>query len=75
MAAINEGDKREFLSLAASFALKEDMSYLSMHRHNPVIADGVPDMDRALSFLTEFNEFINHEPKPFEPMVDREMKL
>ena len=39
------------------------------------VIDGKIDMDRLLEFLTEYNEFINHKPKPFKPMVDREMKL
>ncbi len=32
-------------------------------------------MDRLLDFLNGFNEFINHEPKPFKPMLDRDMRL
>jgi len=26
-------------------------------------------------FVTQYNEFINHEPKPFKPMIDKVMKL
>ena len=75
MAKISEQEKQELLRLAGSSSLREDMEYLSSHRHNPVLANGVVDMDRLIEFLTQFNEFINHQPKPFRPMTDREMKL
>ena len=51
------------------------MKYVSAHRHNPLIVDGEVDLDRFITFLTEYNEFINHKPKPFKPMIDRIMKL
>lgn len=73
--AISENEKKEFLRLADSKSLKEDMRYLSEHRHNPVILDGEVDIDRWVLFLNEFNEFINHEPKPFKPMIDKDMRL
>lgn len=75
MAAISRQEKDEMLRLAASSSLREDMEYLSSHRHNPVLVEGKVDMDRVIDFLTQFNEFINHEPKPFKPMIDRDMKL
>lgn len=68
-------EKEELLRLTKSSTLREDMPYLSMHRHNPVMVDGQVSMDRLLDFLNGINEFINHEPKPFKPMIDREMKL
>ena len=75
MATISKQEKEEMLILAASSSLREDREYLSSHRHNPVLVDGKVDMDRLIDFLTQFNEFINHEPKPFKPMIDRDMKL
>jgi hypothetical protein len=36
---------------------------------------GKIELDRLIEFLTGFNAFINHEPKPFKPMIDREMRL
>ena len=36
---------------------------------------GRVDMDRLIEFVTQFNEFINHQPKPFSRMIGREMKL
>jgi len=75
MALISELEKKEMLRLAGTSSLREDAEYLTVHRHNPVLIDGKVDMDRLLEFLTEFNEFINHKPKPFKPMLDRDMKL
>ena len=75
MAMLSEKEREEMLRLAASSSLRDDMAYLVSHRHNPVLVNGVVDMDRLLDFLNEFNEFINHEPKPFVPMIEKEMKL
>jgi hypothetical protein len=68
-------EKEELLRLSQSSSLKADMRYVSAHRHNPLIVDGEVDLDRFITFLTEYNEFINHKPKPFKPMIDRIMKL
>lgn len=75
MALLSEHEKKEMLRLAGSPSLREDMEYLTAHRHNPVVIDGKVDMDRLIEFLTEYNEFINHKPKPFVPMIARDMKL
>jgi len=75
MAAISKQEKEEMLRLAASSSLREDMAYLAAHRHNPVIIGGKIDLDRLIEFLSQFNEFINHEPKPFKPMIDKDMRL
>lgn len=72
---INESERKEMLRLARSSSLKEDMTYLSKHRHNPAIFNGSVNMDRLITFLTEYNEFINHQPKPFKPIIDKVMKL
>jgi len=75
MALLSEHEKEELLRLTGSSSLREDAEYLTSHRHNPMVIDGKVDMDRLLDFLTEFNEFINHKPKLFKPMIDRTMKL
>lgn len=72
---ISEDEKRELLRLACSSSLREDMRYISTHRYNPVIVDGKVSMDRLIEFLNGFNEFINHQPKPFKPIIDRDMRL
>lgn len=75
MSVLSETEKQELLRLAVSSSMKDDMMYLTANRHNPVIVNGKADMNRLVAFLTEFNEFINHDPKPFKPMIDRDMRL
>ena len=72
---LSEKEREEMLRLAASSTLRDDMAYLATHRYNPLLVNGMVDMDRLLVFLNEFNEFINHEPKPFSPMIDKDMRL
>jgi len=75
MAKIGEAEKKALSESAKSASLREDMRRLVEHRHNPVLVDGVVDIDRLIDFLNGYNEFINHEPKPFEPMSGGAMKL
>lgn len=75
MVVMNKKEKEELLRLAKSPSLKRDMQFISAHRYNPVMVDGKVDMDRLIIFLTEYNEFINHQSKPFRPIIDRVMKL
>lgn len=75
MAKISDVEKIELLRLVKSKSMKKDMELISHQRHNPVIIDGKISMDRLVEFLTQFNEFINHEPKPFEPIIDKDMRL
>lgn len=67
--------EKELLELTRSEALMKDMETIAAQRHNPFIKDGIVDVDAYLEFLQEFNEFINHEPKPFQPMIDKDMRL
>jgi uncharacterized protein YjgD (DUF1641 family) len=75
MAYLNKEEKEELLKIAKSSSLREDMEYLLKNRHNPVVIEGEIDLNRLVEFLTEFNEFINHEPKPFRRIIDKNMKL
>jgi hypothetical protein len=75
MAMISDQEREELLRLAGSSSLRQDMEYLSVHRYNPVLVEGGVDLDRLVEFLTQFNEFINHEPKLFRRIIDAEMKL
>lgn len=75
MALLSKKEKEELLRLAKSSSMREDMKYLRDNRHNPVIVNGKVDLNRLITFLTEFNEFINHTPKPFKKVIDRIMKL
>ena len=62
-------------ALSGSEAFKNDLAAVAATRHNPFIKAGVADADAYIAFVTAFNEFINHEPKPFVPMIDRDMRL
>ena len=75
MGKISKKEKEELQQVAASALLRKDMQHLSANRFNPLIDGHEINMDRLLVFLTEYNEFINHSPKPFKPIIDRIMKL
>lgn len=72
---ISQQAAKEFLELSKSESLKKDMDVLRRQRHNPFIKNGNVDVNAYIEFVTEFNEFINHEPKPFKPIIDKVMKL
>lgn len=67
--------EKELLELGNSETLRNDMEMLSSQWQTPFIKNGEVDMDAYIEFVQQFNEFINHEPKPFKPMIDRDMKL
>ena len=75
MGKLSKKEKEELQQVAASASLRKDMRYLSENRFNPLMDGNVINMDRLVDFLTEYNEFINHIPKPFKPIIDRIMKL
>lgn len=72
---LSKEEKAELKNLAESSELQEDMRKLSRRRHNPFIVNGEVDVDRLLTFLTEYNRFINHTPKPFRRIIDKDMRL
>lgn len=73
--AISEKAKEEMRDMAASASLRDDMRQVVRHRQDKVIADGKADADWLIAFLTGYNEFIDHEPKPFKPIKDTDMRL
>ena len=75
MNKLSEEEKRELSEAARSGSLKRDMQAVKSGRHNPFIKDGKVDVDAYVSFVCEYNEFMNHKRKPFKPMRIREMKL
>lgn len=75
MEKLSKKEKEELKRSAASTLLRKDMQHLAANRFNPIMDGQKIDMDRLLIFLTEYNEFINHTPKPFKPIIDRTMKL
>ena len=72
---LSEKEKQELTGIAESGSLRDDMRYLAEKKYNPFLKDGKVDIDRYIDFLNAYNEFINHTPKPFKPMIDRIMKL
>lgn len=72
---LSEKEMEELRSLAKSSSLRDDMRHVARNRHNPIMVNGKVDLDRLIEFLDQYNEFVNHEPKPFKPMIDRVMKL
>ncbi len=75
MPQVSNAKKTELLSIARSSSIMDDMRHVAAHRHNTVLVDGKVDMDKLVEYLSDFNRFINHRPKPFRPIIDRLMKL
>lgn len=75
MAGLTEEERRELKELAVSPALREDLQTLARRRRRHFRRDGQVDLDLVLAFLIEFNEMIDHQPKPFKAIIDAEMRL
>jgi len=67
--SISDKAAKELFELSKSDSLRKDMQTVSLQRHNPFLKDGKVDVDAYIEFLSEYNEFINHEPKPFSPSL------
>ena len=75
MNRLSQAAAEELRKLAKSGALRKDMETIAQNRRYAfVTADGV-DVDAYVEFLSQFNEFINHEPKKFVAMIDKDMRL
>jgi hypothetical protein len=72
---ISKESQEELIKLSRSEALRKDMETITLSRHNPFIKEGKVDADAFIEFVTQYNEFINHAPKPFAQIVDKYMKL
>lgn len=72
---LTEKEKKELLEMADSSKLREDFERIRKNRYNPLIINGKVDLDRVIDFLTQFNEFINHRPKPFRKIIDKDIRL
>lgn len=75
MEKLSNKEREELKNLAKSSQLREDLRKISKNRHNPFLVDNRIDLDRLLTFLTEYNCFINHNPRPFRKIIDRFNKL
>ncbi len=72
---VSDKSQEELLKHSQSVAFKKDMNTVAGRKHNPFIKNGRVDADAYIEFVTQYNEFINHQPKPFRRMIDIEMKL
>ena len=72
---ISKKAHKELLEISRSDYLKNDMRIVSGQRHNPFFKNGRADVDAYIEFVTQYNEFINHKPKPFRRMIDNDMRL
>lgn len=72
---ISRKSEKEFVEIARSQSLRKDMEIVVSQRHNPFIKEGAADPDTYIEFVVQYNEFINHEPKPFKRIVDGDMRL
>ncbi len=75
MVKLTKEEKKEIKTLAKSKKLKEDFRKISNNRYNPFVINGKVDIDKFLNFLNEYNQFINHTPKPFKKILTRYNKL
>jgi hypothetical protein len=48
---------------------------MAKDRYNPFMVNEKIDLDRLLTFLTEYNYFVNHTPKPFRKILDKKNKF
>jgi hypothetical protein len=75
MAILSEAECQELKELAASPSLRDDLRNLARRQAGHFLRDGEVDLDLVVAFLTEFNEMIDHQPKPFKQISDENMKL
>ncbi len=67
--------QKELRELAQSEKLKNDMRTVARNRRSFLLPGGEADVDAYTDFVSAFNEFINHEPKPFRKIIDKDMRL
>ncbi len=68
---LSKEEAQEIFELSQSTTLRDDMRKVREGRHNPFFRNGVSNPDAYIEFVTQYNEFINHEPKPFRPIIVR----
>ena len=72
---ISKAAEKELREAARSDVFRTTMHFVADSRHNPFMKNGAVDTEAYILFVSEFNAFINHEPKRFEPMLDSDMRL
>lgn len=68
MARLNEREQEELRAMAGSARLRRDMRRVHDGSSGSLPPGGDMSADSLIAFLTQFNEFMNHAPKPFVPM-------
>lgn len=72
---LNEKEKEELRRLARSSALRKDLRHIRVERLDRLKTKYRCDADIWLMFLNAYNTFINHAPKSFCPLIEKNMKL
>jgi hypothetical protein len=72
---ISREAEQELREAANSQSFRNDMRTVVESRHDPFIENDNADVDVYLTFVSEFNAFINHMPKRFEPIKGSDMRL
>lgn len=67
--------EEEIVALARSESFRRDGDILSAASAMPFGAGEAVDVDAFTDFVAAFNEFINHRPKPFRRINDKDMRL
>jgi hypothetical protein len=67
--------REEMTAAALSVSLREDMRIKAEQKRKQFLRDGKTSADDYIAFVMAFNEFINHEPKPFRRIPDQDMVL
>ncbi len=72
---ISEKASKELIEFAKSGELRKDMETLKASWQSPFVKEGRVDIDAYIEFVQQYNEFINHQPRPFRKIIDKDMKL
>jgi hypothetical protein len=72
---LSHAAEKEFQEMANSESFRKDMESVRLGRLHAFVKDGIVDVDAYIDFVTQFNEFIGHEPKPFRQIIDKDMRL
>lgn len=75
MTRIPKKEEKEFKKFSEDASLRRDMEIISAQKVNPFFKNGSTDVDAYIEFVTQFNEFINHQPKPFRRIIDRDCRF
>ncbi|MEW6087105.1 MAG: hypothetical protein AB1498_02225 [bacterium] len=72
---LSEKAAKELIKFAKSGELRKDMEMLKASWQSPFIKEGEVNADAYIDFVQQYNEFINHAPRPFRKIIDKDIKL